>query len=180
VLVLDCETDGTPAQALLYGYYQAGWWRKERETGLRRVEIWEEGWFYADDLPTRDPQAFARIQAHVDQVWQGLSPQRRLDLHLYSRKEFVDQVFFRVGFYGKALITGFNLPFDLSAIAEGWGPARVYRDQARGGAAFSLELRRGRAGTPNPHRPRVIVEHVNRTRAKMKFGGIMPKPKEVQ
>jgi len=177
VLAFDCETDGTPAQRLLYGYYQTGWWRREQETGAPYVEVWEEGWFYADDLPTRDPDAFATIQRHYESTRAALPLTQQRRFHLYSRREFVDRVFYPVGYFGKALIVGFNLPFDLSRIAETWGRTRSYRRRSRRASAFSLRLTSLADNRPNPYRPHLLIEHIDRTRAMMQFGGAKQKEK---
>ena len=177
VLAFDCETDASPAQRLLYGYYQLGPWRQDPTEGDWRVHVTEEGWFCADDLPTRDPHAFATIQRHVDTVRRSLPPENRDRVQLLSRREFIEQVFYRVAYDGKALVVGFNLPFDLAQLAERWTRTRQRGPYARTAGGFSLELLSRLGGHAHGFRPRVVVKHIDRTRALIQFGGLPTKRK---
>ena len=50
--------------------------------------------------------------------------------------EFIENVFFRIGYELRALIIGFNLPFDISRLAINHGPSRGR--VMKGGFSFQL------------------------------------------
>src|SRR5437870_2941275 len=60
-LVFDTETAGDPAQPLNVGPYRV--YRDRPDAKATRMCI-EEGFFYGDDLPLRDPSGFAALQAY--------------------------------------------------------------------------------------------------------------------
>jgi hypothetical protein len=119
VLLFDTETSIDTAQALLFGSYQVCRWED------RRLVCEEQGLFYADELPTEDPAAVACLRDYAKQY----------DLTLHSRHEFVTRVFFHCLCGLGAIVSGFNLPFDLSRIAVEVGEAR---GRFYGGFSFIL------------------------------------------
>lgn len=123
-LIFDCETSTDAAQRLRFGVYQV------RKGG----HLHEQGIFY-------EPSAFFPEEFELLEKWSDAQ-----GLRLRTRAEFIDEVFFPVGYDDQGTIVGFNLPFDLSRIAIAHGSAR---GKMRGG--FSLEL------SPNSRRPRVQV-----------------------
>ena len=154
VLVFDTETTTGPDQRLLFGAYMWGEWD---EAG--RVIPSEEGVFHADDLDGFDREGFAELMKYA----------HARDVRILSRREFVDQVFWKVGYMAESLIVGFNLPFDLSSLAVGCGKAR---GRQRGG--FSLVVwdywdKKESLFRPNSHRPRVVINHVDSTRSFIRF-----------
>lgn len=156
VLLLDTETSTDPSQRLLFGTYRYARWATP--TTLRCVE---EGLFYADELPTEDPAGFAELECYA----------RRHQLPLMSRHEFVVSRFYPAACGARALVVGFNLPFDLSRLALGAGEAR---GPNYGGFSFwfvEYEDRETGAHKPDPHYARVCVKHVDSKRAFISFAG---------
>jgi hypothetical protein len=105
VLVFDTETTLDPAQQLLVGAYQLHEWR-DREG---RYVLLEEG-LVGGGL---DPAGRARLRRYA----------RARGLPLLSREEFC-RLLIQEGYDLGTLIVGFNLPFDLGAVALRWGRGR--------------------------------------------------------
>lgn len=160
-LVFDTETTTDPTQRLLIGSYRVG---RLSETGA--FEPLEEGLFYADDLPTTDPAAFATIQQYVQgHVADTVNPRRR-GLQLYTRRDFVNQRL-RKALEAGALIVGYNLPFDMCRIAIDAGAARG--EQFGGGFSMTLfdyDVEPG-VSAENPHGPRFRFKAIDSRRALM-------------
>jgi hypothetical protein len=153
ILVLDTETTTDPTQRLAFG--SARYYRVHSEEGVVRLILRDEWLFYADDLPERDPEGFGILTTYA--------AQRKLKL--YSRTKFVDWVFWRAAYKLRATVVGFNLPFDLSRLAQGWGTAR--RDPG-----FSLRMWGGwKDGRwdDHPWRPRLGVLKLAPGRALIRF-----------
>ena len=152
MLVLDTETTVDAAQTLLFGCARV--YRLDRQG----FALLREVLFYADDLADVDPEGFRLLVAYA----------AREGLQLLSRREFVDDVVWRVGFKGRAWIVGFNLPFDLARLAISWGTAR-----GSGSGAFSLTLWDYQAEDgsrrENGYRPRIRVETIDSKRALIRF-----------
>ncbi len=107
-LVLDVETTTDAAQAPNFGIFRDCVWRKG---GL--LTLLAEGVFFADDLPERDPPGFATLMRYAEDK----------NLLIGSLTQFIEEVFLPA-YRDRALIAGFNLPFDLSRLFEKWGNAR--------------------------------------------------------
>jgi hypothetical protein len=170
-LIFDTETTTDTTQCLTFGSYRFCQWREDGR-GLVCKEV---GIFYADDLPKRDPEGFQCLKIYAEQhradVGQGVPDQ----IKLISRTEFVDTVFWRIAYEAQGLVVGFNLPFDLSRIAVGFGKAR---DASRGGISLELWrwLPKGRKRTrPHPFRPRIVIYHINSRQSFIQFKGTMRK-----
>jgi len=135
-LIFDTETSTNAAQQLRVGAYQL---RKGRQ-------LVEQGLFYDRRSLTATERRLLAAYAE------------RHGLVLMSTQEFVETVFFGKAYAYRALICGFNLPFDLSRLALRWSAARA---PMRGG--FSLQL--------SPHRwwPRIQVRHLNRRTSLIRF-----------
>lgn len=134
VLVFDTETTTDAGQSLRFGSYQV----------RNGSTLHEAGIFYAEN---------------------GVSPEeltileecsRSHDLKLVSREEFVDRVFYGIGYEFRATIVGLNLPFDISRIAIRHGSAR---GEMRGGFTFTLAERR----------PALQVKHLNQKVSLIRF-----------
>jgi len=135
-LTFDCETTVDAAQALRIGVYQV------RYDG----ELRDEGLFYEPtDLAVDEMETIQRF-ATANQ------------LTMLTADEFRTEVFLKVGYHRSGLIIGFNLPFDISRIATGHGPAR---DKFRGG--FSFAVTRWKSD------PRVRVKHLSARAALIEF-----------
>lgn len=109
-LVFDTETRITADQSLTFGVYRLCTLRE----GRYMVE--EEGLFYADDLPSKDRRILrSYMRKAISDV--ATFPPR---FPLYSRSEFIKQIFYPAMKQGGALVCGFNFPFDLSRLAVDW------------------------------------------------------------
>ncbi len=127
VLVFDTETLGDPAQRLLVGVWRLYLDPPGKEPG---VTCTEEGFFYPDDLPARDPAGFAKLESYVG------DPRIRADtaagfgerLKLWPLSRWIEERLFRCGWYHRrwSHVVGFNLPFDLGRVCPYWSPARGY------------------------------------------------------
>jgi hypothetical protein len=146
-LVFDTETKTDASQALTFGCWQ---YCRIDSGG---VFVADEGLFYADDLEKSDPEGFAVLLRYVKD---HLGTHGRA-LRLLSRGRFVEEVFYRVAYKGRAQVVGFNLPFDISRIAVDVAEARGFY---RGGFSFILSKGADGSGfTERRHRPRVLVKH---------------------
>jgi hypothetical protein len=79
--------------------------------------------------------------------------------------EFIETVFYKYGYHLRAMVTGFNLPFDLARISIGHSAARPTRRDKSMYGGFSLKL------SPFPWCPPVQVKHLSRYVSLMRFAG---------
>ena len=128
-LIFDTETTIDAGQALRFGTYQV---RKGNA-------LFETGLFYRPEVLASDEVAL--LTAYAEQH----------DLKLRTQAEFIDRVFYGIGYDLRATIVGFNLPFDLSRLAIRYGPARL---DMRGGFTFTL--------SEDKRRPAVRIKHLSR------------------
>jgi hypothetical protein len=120
MFVFDTETRTDKSQRLTFGSYRF----------FVDHELCEEGLFYANDLPRKDLRT---LQEYV--AAENRTPRTRLSrLLLLTRRQFLKK-FYKAVYKGRALLVGFNLPFDLSRIAIAARPAR-----GRFAGGFSLAL----------------------------------------
>ncbi|MGD3112332.1 hypothetical protein [Streptomyces sp. YGL11-2] len=188
ILVIDTETTIDTAQSLTFGFARLARlrWRKNAngraEYFSHHVET--EVAFHADDLPETDPVGYGILEQYT--------AARGIDL--VTRTEFMEQYVWRYcvarknrkgNILGDATLVGFNLPFDLSRLAYGFGDARNTRAAdgavkvARKGS-FSLRMfpdvapclvecsRRHRHITEreqNRYRPRLTIRHMDSKKA---------------
>lgn len=136
VLIFDCETFADETQALRFGTYQI------RHDGA----LMESGIFYSPE----------NLSAAEIAVLQEYASSHRLELLTHT--EFVDDVFFRIGYDYRATIVGFNLPFDIARIAINADSAR---GKMKGGFTFGL--------TANKKRPRIQIKHLSAKAAFIQF-----------
>jgi len=156
--VIDTETTTDATQALLFGSY--------RFIAIANGEhvpgsCIEEGIFYGDDLPMRDPDGFACLQQYVAVHEADLDVARhRRPLQIFSRRGFVDKRFWYAAHKARAVVVGFNLPFDLSRLAVDVGDARM---SFGGGFSFTLWEYSDEEGQlqANPNRPRLVIKSLN-------------------
>jgi hypothetical protein len=139
-LVFDTETTTNPTQRLRFGSYQI----------RKHDKLIERGVFY-------DPEVLKRAE---------LPTLRRYakDNHisLITVKDFVEDVFFGIGYDRRANIIGFNLPFDISRLSRSHDSARSRNGSSmRGG--FTLKL------SEKWWRPRVQIKHHTRSLAFIQF-----------
>lgn len=121
VLVFDTETTIDLYQNLKIGYFQ----------------------IYQDDILQH--HGLINNNAHLDnrerKTLNRYAEQNSIEL--YSRKEFIDEVFYREVFDLKTLCVGFNLPFDLSRIAH-----KAAHSRGRNKGGFTLTLSEDRMQPP--------------------------------
>ena len=113
-LVFDTETTTDPSQRLNFGCAR---YFVDRHDGLRGTACVREFLFYADDLPTRDPHGYEVLCQFVKVQRAEVVPGRSPTIRLLSRAEFVEQVLYEIVYRKKAMVVGFNLPFDMTRIA---------------------------------------------------------------
>jgi len=135
-LIFDTETRIDAGQALRFGTYQV------RES----LELDEAGLFYRPEVVSDDEVAVLTDYA------------KRNGLRLLTQAAFINDVFFGIGYDLRATIVGFNLPFDISRLAIGFGPAR---GRMRGGFSFTL--------SDDKRRPHVQVKHLSRRASFIQF-----------
>jgi hypothetical protein len=147
-LVFDTETRTDATQRLTFGSYRF----------IVDGRCLEEGLFYANDLPRQDRRVLEKYVAKYNK-----RIGRRVRLHLFTLKEFVD-CFFKVAYKGRCLIIGFNLPFDISRISFDWKPAR---GRFAGGFSYILASYKDNRGIehPNNFRPRIGIKQIDSKRA---------------
>jgi hypothetical protein len=141
-VIFDAETELDPKeQALLFAFY-----RVCRLTP-HGYECVEEGIVHADDLRAGGRQT---ISSFVEQSQSEVcSSDYDEDIHVYSRAEFVERVFFEA-IKSKSLVVAFNAPWDLSRLSVGH---RISRN--RGWTLILSERISNKTGLtePNPERP---------------------------
>lgn len=140
-LVFDTETTTDPGQSLRIGFCRV-YYRDE----LRRHVL-----FYGDDLRGADLKVVKQYP--------------RSGLEIMPREEFVDTIFYKYGYHLRAMIVGFNLPFDLSRLSVSHASAR---GTMRGG--FSLKL------SPFNYQPPVQIKHLSKYVSMMRFAAPFVSP----
>jgi hypothetical protein len=157
MLVFDTETATDVGQGLLFGC--ARLYRIDK----RGPYLLEESLFHADDLAAVDPAGYRRLTMYAE----------RHGIELRSRRQFVKQVLWPIGYQARAWIVGFNLPYDLSRLAIACTP-RI-RAGTRG---FSLALwdyqdKETGEWLPSRFRPLIQVETIDSKRALIRFGRVV-------
>jgi len=154
MLVFDTETRIDHTQALMFGSYRF----------IDQGACVEEGLIVGDDLSDQERAILADYAStRRADVARGESTR----LRIRSRREFLDRVFFPLGYKGRALVVGFNLPFDLARLANEVAAAR---DRHAGG--FSLVLWTygpEDAQRTNRYRPNLSIKHLTNKSALISF-----------
>ena len=149
MFVFDTETRTDAAQRLTFGSYRF----------FVNGELKQEGLFYADDLPDKDRKTLER---YVADQRKRAQQSRVVPLLLPTRRDFLKK-FYKAVCKGRALLVGFNLPFDLSRIAFS---ARSARGRFAGGFSLALwSYIRNEVERPANHRPGVGIKHIDSKRA---------------
>ncbi len=139
VLVFDTETYLNEAQHLRFGTYQV--YENDKLDGQ------EQGLFY--DLNT-----IAKRDLHVLQRYA-----ERKGLKCRTLNDFVELVFYGIGYDLGATIVGLNLPFDISRVARGHSTAKT--PSMAGGFSFAL--------SSDPRRGRVQVKMLSGSAPSIRF-----------
>lgn len=166
VLVLDTETMTDERQSLTFGVYRYYRWHQDE-----RLVCIQEGIFYADDLPETDPAGYATLLGYVCSHGASATGEGTSTLRLHSRREFLREVFYPAAYKARALVVGFNLPFDLARLAVSWGEARGNYAGGFSLTVWEYQATDTGAWRENPYRPRVLVKSIDSKRALIGFGG---------
>ena len=83
---------------------------------------------------------------------------KKNNLNLYSRKEFVENIFYPEIYDAETLCIGFNLPFDISRLAIDYGKTRY---NMKNGFSFKL--------SKNKKYPRIKIKHIDKTKSFIQF-----------
>ncbi len=148
-LIFDCETRVTAEQTLTFGFWRFCKLRDDKYVCT------EEGIFCADEgLNARELDVLRRYAKATEPDTTDDGCDR---LRLYARSKFIEKTL-GMAIQAKALIVGFNLPFDLSRIAVDWNPA-----QKGAWTLIMQQWRNPKTGTvePNESVPRVIINALN-------------------
>ena len=149
MLVFDTETRIDASQRLTFGSYRF----------FVGNDLREEGLFYSDDLPVKDRSTLERYVAAQNKraLRTGEVP-----LLLLTRRKFLMR-FYKAVYKGRALLVGFNLPFDLSRIGFA---SRSARGRFAGGFSLALwsYIKNG-IEKPDNHRPSIGIKHIDSKRA---------------
>lgn len=149
MLVIDTETRTDSTQKLTFGSYRF----------FVSGELREEGIFYADDLSNQERKT---LQEYVNRWNIRVAKTGELPLLLMPRREFLKK-FYKAIYKGRALLIGFNLPFDISRLAMSARPAR-----GRFAGGFSIALWsyvKENIERADPHRPGIGIKHIDSKRA---------------
>jgi hypothetical protein len=140
-LVFDCETQTGLGQALRFLTWQERHRRRLRTTGI----------------------AYNPTQLSADEVELLHSIAAELGLRLLTVDEFIHKVLFNIGWAKRGVITGFNLPFDLSRlpIAHTTARSRGRHRSMQGGWSFQL--------SENERLPRIQIKRINGRAAFIRF-----------
>jgi hypothetical protein len=152
-LIFDLETTIDASQHLTFGCWRV----------LKDGETIDEGLIAGDDLPESDLLTLRDYIAAHDADTPARDP-----LRLLARRDFLKQVFWPLAYKARALVVGFNLPFDLARLAVGWGEARG--DPYGGGFSLTLwEYARRGQWVENTYRPRITIKSIDSKRALIGF-----------
>jgi hypothetical protein len=152
-LVFDTETTVDATQRLTFG-----WWRV-----LKEGSTIDEGLFHGDDLGEDDLAALRDYAASHESDTPERGP-----IRLLRRRAFLNDVFWPMAYKARALVVGFNLPFDLSRLAFAWGIARG--DPYGGGFSLALwEYQRDGQWLENKYRSRITIKAIDSKRALIGF-----------
>jgi len=128
-LIFDTETTTDAAQTLKFGVYQ-----------VRKGDaLWEAGFFLNPDI--LNPGEMAEIRFYSAKINYRCTPVA----------EFVEDVFFKIGYDLRALVIGLNLPFDISRLAIRHGASRG--KMMKGGFSFQL--------SPQRYWPNIQIKHLS-------------------
>lgn len=147
VLVFDTETRIAADQSLTFGVY--------RQCGLdgEEYKVIREGIFYADDLPAKDRKVLENYARTAVSDVKMFPP----EFPLYSRRDFMQKVFWPSIKRTGALICGLNLPFDLARLAVAWN--RGEHDE------WSLTMSQYANGEENRNVPRILITPIDSKKA---------------
>lgn len=143
-LVFDTETTTDASQRLRFGTYRI----------YKKNDLAEHGIFYVPD----DPVALSSDDIAIIKRY---ARDNRCELRTVV--DFVDNVFYEVGYHFRAAIVGFNLPFDISRLAVDHEAARAVTFSLKDDHEFKMTSRSMVGGftfqLSQHKRPRVRIKH---------------------
>jgi hypothetical protein len=150
MIVFDTETRTDAKQTLTFGSYRFFVHRR----------CLQEGLFYSKDLSAREIKLLKRyVGRHkADTVNDGVKELRLLTLHQFLKELFPEL------YKSRSLLVAFNQPFDLSRVAHDVATAR---GRYAGGFSLGVWAYMDKNGVERryPHRPRLIIKHIDSKRA---------------
>jgi len=161
MLVIDTETSVDRSQRLLFGVARLYRKRQAPSAHADRWQLRHEWLFHGDDL---EPDALEVLKVYSQHLIAAVVPSK-----LLCCREFVSGCFYQVAYRADALVVGFNLPFDISRLAVGWGVAR--KRVTAGGFSLPLIEYQGKDGSrkPNSYRPRIGIKTIDSKRHLIQF-----------
>jgi len=169
VLVFDTETLAGAGQELMVGVWRL--YRTDPDAPAGQVTCIEEGFFYPDDLPDRDPTGWEALRSYIDSHHADVAPGFGPELQLHPVSWWLDQRLYLYGWRhsNRCDIVGFNLPFDLGALARYWAPAR---GKHRGGWSLGLWGNFDEDGRwkDDRHRRRLLIRAIDPRRSLFAWG----------
>ncbi len=146
-LVFDTETRITADQSLTFGVFRLCQLNDTKYSDVR------EGLFYADDLPARDRKVLGNYARTAISDVKAFPP----EYPVYSRSDFLREIFWPAIKRNEALICGLNLPFDLARLAVAWN--RGEHEE------WSLTMSRFPNGVENRYYPRILITPIDSKKA---------------
>ena len=165
LLVLDTETTIDENQTLKFGSAQLIRINNVKDK-VRNGDFLDEIMFYDDELPITDPDGFAVLVSYC----------QSRDLKLISKSDFAEQWIYyycvrKTGINGRitgtGMLTGFNLPFDMSRLAYAHGNGRRHNK-----GAFTIQMFPNYKESENPFRPRFICNSLDAKKSLTSWGSI--------
>jgi hypothetical protein len=172
-LIFDCETRTDIPQRLTVGFAVEikSYWKLNQHHVIRVICFADEGALSTPERLTVSEWMRALISSKLkalDIQLQYLVVPEDLSIE-YQLVSAFRETFYRVGHEQRGAIVGFNLPFDISRIADSSGIGR--RDkQAHVFTLIPMTDSRGRKGTKQRH-PRVSIRPIDGRRAIIGFSG---------
>lgn len=136
VLILDTETTIDQYQNLTFGSCLI---RTKISNGFK-----DEWYLFYGDIPDNDRKIIEDYGSEKN-------------IQVMSVRDFVDNVFYPYAFRMRAEVIGFNLPFDLSRLAIGYGISRKTKDE------FSFKL------SEDVRNPRIRIQSIDQKRSFISF-----------
>ena len=140
-------------------------YRQELRFGIARV--------YAFGNLTRTVVFYDQVtDAERDTIWAWATGH---DAEAMDRRAFVKNVFFPLAVEQRAVVVGFNVPFDLSRLAVDFAPKEKLKDKRGWKEKWTLRLV-PEENPAFPHLPGIHVTHVDARMSFISFTGIKGKP----
>ncbi len=170
-LVWDPETETAPPQRLTFAFWRLYRDRPDGEAGTTCIE---EGIFYADDLPMRDPAGFAALRAYVETHASEVAAGFPTRVAFLSASDWLEARFFRHGYRhrNRCDVVDYNAVFDFGAIARYWTCAA--RGDYAGGWSLGFWGRFDERGKWHDRRfhPRLRMKAIDPRRTLFKWGAL--------